>query len=1654
MNRIFRLVWNRELNAMVVASELASSQSAGSGPSIDERHALPAFGALAVALAFALSAGNAHASEQSLRDLQALTAKYTQQAPVKVDAEAAIAVLANQPTSRALLDVNTNVALQLGSQVPVVRNVLPAKVDANVGLKVQAPTAAAPLGVSASVAANVAAPAVAPVKGLLGGDVNLKVDTDAAVDLGVRQASLQPSVKTEVAATVAAGALGTDAKLQAQAAATVAVRDEELADTHDTQIIAALDAGVAGKVAVQGNAAEVIVADRNIKVAAEAPVAAQASSLGLGGLLNGVGTGVGSLLDGVGGAVGNLANGNLNGTVGSLVGGVGGLVGNTVGGLGLSTPSAIPPTSPKAPRPADPNSGLIVGTGGAVGTLSGLLSGTTQSLFGTTESDRFISNGNTRISNANIQQVYSDVGVLGIPLINLAPVGTLLNGLGNTVTGGSSHLTVLGGATSDSYITNINNGATGGLLGLLLPGQAPAWASECLNVLGLVTIDCWAVNPAQDYQVLVGDGAYANGSREVVIGANASHRLPTVDASVAFPGAGVNDPTDPTGVPTADYAARLGHSVVVGDSASGTANGQVLLGAEATSNQANSVALGFRSSATRGAQASYTPFGLTTAQQSAGEVSVGAAGAERQITHVAAGSAATDAVNVRQLQGAIDQVNAISAMAVVYDLDAAGDPNFRSVTLGNGSGTTMLNNVAAGSLAASSTQAVNGAQLGSTNLALAGFLGGTAAFDPATAAFTAPTFAIASVAADGTVNAGTYANVTDAFDAVDGSLNNLNTRISNINNAGTRFVKVNSTLADAAAAGVESVAIGGGASATADNAVAIGSGSIADRADTVSVGIAGGERQLVNVAAGTATTDAVNLGQLVAAGQAQATHLGGGAAVGVDGVVSAPTYSIGSVGVDGVVTTGDYNDVGSAFDAVDGSLSNLNTQISNINNGAASRFLRVNSTGVDAAATGVDAVALGAAASATAAGSVALGSNSVADRENSVSVGAVGAERQITNVAAATGATDAVNLAQLRASEDGALRYNVAADDSIDYSRATLGTTGTATVLDNVGAGSITAGSSEAVNGGQIFDANQSIATHLGGGATVTTTGAVSAPTYTINNVAVDGSVTAGSYNNVGSAFDAVSTSLLNVADQAETVDRLAVKYDADAAGNATNSITLTGDGTGAAVRLSNLADGAIVAGSTEAVTGNQLAATHQSIVNYFGGSTAVDSVTGIWTGPSFRVSTIALDGSFTGSNYSDVTSAFTAVDGSLLTLNQRIETLQTGNRFFAVNSAKGAASATGTDAVAVGPASTATGTASVAVGDGAAASADNSVALGAGATTSVGAQQGYDGAYVAAGSSNSVGEVSVGSSGGERKVTNVADGSGRYDAVNVGQLQGGVNYAIDESKKYTDQQINNINNGTSGMFQVNNSQNLSQPSASGSNSVAGGAGATSSGSDSTAVGNGAQATGSNTVALGAGSVATRDNTVSVGSAGAERQITNVANGTQATDAVNVRQLEASQQGTIRYDTNPSNGATNFNSVTLGNPAAGAGPTTVRNVAAGTAGTDAVNVNQLNAGMQQTLDWSKSYTDQRMDGFDRELRRTDNRASAGIASAMAMAALPQPSEAGRSMAAIGAGSFNGESGMAVGISGISEGGRWIYKFSGTTNTRGEGGVAVGAGIQW
>ncbi|MNZ84078.1 Adhesin YadA precursor [compost metagenome] len=193
---------------------------------------------------------------------------------------------------------------------------------------------------------------------------------------------------------------------------------------------------------------------------------------------------------------------------------------------------------------------------------------------------------------------------------------------------------------------------------------------------------------------------------------------------------------------------------------------------------------------------------------------------------------------------------------------------------------------------------------------------------------------------------------------------------------------------------------------------------------------------------------------------------------------------------------------------------------------------------------------------------------------------------------------------------------------------------------------------------------------------------------------------------------------------------------------------------------------------------------------------------------------------------------------------------------------------------------------------------------------------------------------------------------------------------------------------------------------------MAGGAGAEATAANSTAVGtkarataenavamgNGATASKANSVALGANSVADRANSVSVGSAGNERQITNVA--------------------------------------------------------AGTSDTDAVNLGQLNKSVADITNNANAYTDQRYAQLKNDLDKQDDVLSAGIAGALAQASLPQPYVPGASMAAAGVGNYRGQSAVAVGVSRISDNGKWVTKLQGSTTTQGDFGMSVGVGYQW
>ena len=257
-----------------------------------------------------------------------------------------------------------------------------------------------------------------------------------------------------------------------------------------------------------------------------------------------------------------------------------------------------------------------------------------------------------------------------------------------------------------------------------------------------------------------------------------------------------------------------------------------------------------------------------------------------------------------------------------------------------------------------------------------------------------------------------------------------------------------------------------------------------------------------------------------------------------------------------------------------------------------------------------DSTALGYGSYASATNSVALGAGSVADRDNTVSVGELGAERQITNVAAGTEDTDAVNVGQLNEVADnvGSLAENTVAYDDETHDTVTLdGDTGT--TVTNLADGAIASGSTDAVNGGQLYGSLDSIATALGGGTTVGANGGLVGTAYVMQG---------GNYFNVGEALAAVDKALTSLETRLTAVETPAVVAGASAVPTtvATSSGGPTGVANGSTAGSQVGADGntAVGTGTPTGTTGTnsmalgQGSAADHAITNVAAGTAATDA--------------------------------------------------------------------------------------------------------------------------------------------------------------------------------------------------------------------------------------------------------------------------------------------------------------------------------------------------------------------------------------------------------------------------------------------------------------
>lgn len=810
-------------------------------------------------------------------------------------------------------------------------------------------------------------------------------------------------------------------------------------------------------------------------------------------------------------------------------------------------------------------------------------------------------------------------------------------------------------------------------------------------------------------------GALTANSSDAVNGA----QLFETNANVTNVTNTVNNIMDGGGIKYFHANSKLADSTAVGTDS-------VAIGPQANARYANSVAIG-AASETGLVAPTGTSF-VNGAAAPASEVSIGSATQQRRLTNLAAGSADTDAVNVAQLKGVTGNINTVigqtvfdpttgKAVAPVFTIQgntygnvtnafnavdksvtnitnsitngaigpvqysSAGSPNVpnggiksNDVTL-VGLDTTKpvgLHNVAAGLLTATSTDAINGGQLNAGLASVATNLGGKSVYNTTTGAVTAPTYIIENK---------TYTNVGSALEAIDGSISG---------GKGIKYFHASSTLADSSATGTDSVAIGPmataskartvamgmNATATADdsmalgagtkvsaaNSVALGSGSEAARGalanytafglsavqnsvGEISVGSTTGARQITNVAAGTAATDAVNMGQLTGAVTGLGTSLTnilGGTYNKTTGAYTGPTY----------ITYGN-----TTATTVQGAFDNYNSTLTKVTNGG-------------------------------------------------------------------TGPVQYSDAATPKTPNGGKPSNDV----------TLVGANASAPVgLHNVAAGSTTADSTDAVNGGQINKLASSVATNLGGNSTYDSkTGTITAPTYNLQG---------GSYNNVGGALSAL--------DGATTRNSTAIT-------NITN-------GTSGIVRQEGGVPGAGVI-----TVGKETGGTKVDFTNNAGNSRVLTGVAG---GELSATSKDAVNGA------------------QLYQTNEVIKGINggAGIKYFHANSTGADSKAVGTDSIAVGPTAVSNGAGSVAIGSGAQTAADtatavgqgaqagaaNSVALGAGSVANRGAET-YRPAYFNNGATfNSAGTVSVGSEGAERVISNVAPGVRDTDAANVGQVKG-----------------------------------------------------------------------------------------------------------------------------------------------------------------------------------------------------------------------------------------------------------------------------------------
>jgi autotransporter adhesin len=616
------------------------------------------------------------------------------------------------------------------------------------------------------------------------------------------------------------------------------------------------------------------------------------------------------------------------------------------------------------------------------------------------------------------------------------------------------------------------------------------------------------------------------------------------------------------------------NSIAIGPNASIGALGvnSMAIGSGTSVNVANSVALGAGSTATTGAESNYTAYGLTATQTSVGEVSVGSSGNTRKITNVAAGSVANDAVNVAQLQAVDDGAVKYDPLSLKMTVTLGGPLSADGGTTGG----TRVTNLAKGAVNATSTDAINGSQLfGITSgmtanmdalgLSMATNLGGGAIYNSTTGAVSAPTYNVYGASQN---------NVGSAITALQ-----VNAPLQYSNSAGVATPNTPSndvTLVGSALGPVTIHNVANGVVANdavnmsqldamqnnVSNLDALAVKYDAATKDTITLagplsadgGTTGGTRvtNLAKGAVNATSTDAINGSQLFgitsgvtavtanmdALGLSMATNLGGGATYNsTTGAVSAPTYNVYGT---------DQHNVGDAITALQ--------TIAPLQYSDAAGHVTPNIPSNDV---------------------TLVGSN-------------VLSPVTLHNVANGVAPHDAVNMSQLDAVQNNvsdldalAVKYDGASKDTITLAGLTDGTT-----ITNLHQGLLSAISTDAVNGSQLYATNQAIDATNQTIANMSSGGGIKY--FHANSTQTDSAATGVDSVAIGSRSTASGDGSVAMGDNSKATDTGAIAIGQNSVSSKTGAIAIGQDSISSGVNSIAIGTGAVARGSVAVGVGAQ----------------------------------------------------------------------------------------------------------------------------------------------------------------------------------------------------------------------------------------------------------------------------------------------------------------------------------------------------------------------------------------------------------------------------------------------------------------------------------